>query len=166
MAVLTGNWNKVTRIINKLDTVKFKKYVVKALVMVLIFYKAKIRKNIKTGGSLAGKPFLPNSEITKKIKGSSAPLIDKGDLMGGINYVIKEMLGFVGLKRGDIHDNSGKPLMDIGEVNEYGAVITTSGGKSIIIPARPFIGPVLKNRQILNEGKKLFAKTLYRLIFK
>ncbi len=151
---LTGDWNKADKIIFQADFKNFKRVVIKALEKVLIFYKKAIRKNIRTGGAYAGKPFIENSEVTIRIKGSSAPLIDTFDMHNSVDYIINNLLGFVGLERGKMHDASGKPLEDIAKINEMGAIL--EGG--IVIPARPFIRPVLQNVRIFNEAKQIFMK--------
>lgn len=155
---LTGDWKKGDKIINQADFKNFKRVVMKALEKVLIFYVKAIKKNIKSGGAYAGKLFVENSEITKMIKGSSAPLIDTFDMHNAIDYIIKEFLGFVGLERGKVNTEGGN-LVDIGEINEKGAIL--EGG--IVIPARPFIRPVIENETIFNEAKQIFMNDIKRV---
>ncbi len=155
---MTGDWNKATKIMNQTDFIRFQITVTQALKLVLIFYVKAIKKNIRTGGAYAGKPFVENSEITKKIKGSSAPLIDTMDMHNAIDYVIDKFLGFVGLERGKVNTEGGQ-LEDIGKINEFGAIL--EGG--IIIPARPFIRPVLQNTKIFSEAKRIFMNHIKRV---
>ena len=138
---LTGDWAKVNRLfgsesaanktISKAKTVGMKR--------VLAFFEGKIKENIVTGGSLAGKPFKGNSEYTLEKKfPKTKPLIASGEMMGSVHpVVIDENMGFVGIGRGEVHKDGGKTA-DIAEINEYGAIIDRA-----VIPARPFIGPVL-----------------------
>lgn len=163
MAVLTGDWGEMDRAMKNIDAVQFRKWLNKGLELVLIFYKDQIQRNIDSGGTLAGKPFMKNSEVTIKMKGSSAPLVDTRDMRNSVDYIIKGVLGFVGLKRGDVH-LSGKSVVDIGEINENGAVVTLPGGGTVLIPARPFIKPVLDNRQMLMKAQRLFRDFLVKKV--
>lgn len=155
---MTGDWDKATKILNQTDFIRFQAVVTQALKLVLIFYMKAIKKNIRTGGAYAGKPFVENSEITKKIKGSSAPLIDTMDMHNAVNFIIKKFLGFVGLERGEVHQEGGD-LADIGWINENGAILESG----IVIPARPFIRPVLQNAKIFGEAKTIFMNHIKRV---
>lgn len=155
---MTGDWNKATKIISQTDFIRFQVVVTQALKLVLIFYVKAIKKNIRTGGVYAGKPFVENSEITIKMKGSSAPLIDTMDMHNAVDFIIEGFLGFVGLERGKVKQEGGD-LADIGWINENGAIL--EGG--IIIPARPFIRPVLQNTKIFGEAKRIFFNHIKRV---
>ena len=46
-----------------------------------------VKKNIRSGGKLAGKPFQPLSSVTIQRKGGlSSPLIENGDLLDSISF--------------------------------------------------------------------------------
>lgn len=157
---LTGPWSEADKIVSQTDFKRFVKVVMKGLELVLKFYKAAIRKNIRTGGAYAGKPFEANAERTIEIKGSSAPLIATMDMHNSVDYVINDLLGFVGLERGKVNTEGGD-LADIGEINEFGAILEDK----TYIPARPFIRPVLQNTKIFAEAKAIFinyVKRVYR----
>ena len=67
--------------------------------------------------------------------------------------IVNDFHGFVGVKRGDIHDESGEYLCDIAQIHEFGTITVDW------IPARPFILPVLE--KFKDEAMKLFEKTFY-----
>ncbi len=50
---------------------------------------------------------------------------------------------FVGLLRGTVNAQ-GEDMVNIGAVMEYGATIQHPSGATIIIPARPFLHPVME----------------------
>lgn len=117
----------------------------------MAFYVRQIKMNIQSGGKLAGAPFKKLSPITIKIKGSTKPLLDTGDMMGSVVPVyIDENAGFVGLKRGDVHKKGGD-VADIAEIHEFGALV-----KNHEVPARPFIGPV--NKKFQDEAGEQYLK--------
>lgn len=69
---------------------------------------------------------------TKKRKGSSKPLIDKGDLLASIkDWFINPFLGFVGVKKG-VKGREGQDMVNIGAVHEFGS-------EKANIPQRSFI---------------------------
>jgi hypothetical protein len=153
---MTGDvarFNKLFGSKAKIDKL-WKKIKLKALKRTTLFFEGKIKKNIFTSGTLAGKPFAPNSPVTIKIKKSTKPLINSADMMGSVHPVIpNENVGFVGLKRGNSH-NSGEDLADIAEDAEYGT-LTKNGFE---VPARPFIGPV--KEKFSKEAAKVFSKVV------
>lgn len=140
MITLTGEWNKVQALLGSRSIAEGTMKRAKTLGMrrTLAYFERQIKLNIRSGGNLAGKPFLPNSPLTIKIKGSSKPLINHGDLIGNVSPVfVDENFGFVGLKRGSVN-KGGDEIADIAEINEFGAIV-----KNHEVPKRPFIGPVL-----------------------
>jgi len=152
---MTGDVNRFKKLFDSPSSVNklWTDIKIKGLKRVLLFYEEKIKKNIYSSGTLAGAPFQPNSLMTVMAKGSSKPLINNGDLMGGVHpVVVNENVGFVGLKRGT--SGEGGDLADIAEESEYGGV--TSDGK--IIPARPFIYPVKK--KFKKEAQSVLVKTI------
>jgi hypothetical protein len=52
-------------------------------------------------------------------------------------------MAFVGLLRGKVNKD-GEDMVNIGAVMEYGATIKHPSGTAIIIPARPFLHPVME----------------------
>ena len=76
-------------------------------------------------------------------KGSSKALIDAGFLLSSTTQKIMADHAFVGLLRGTVNKD-GEQLVSIGAVMEYGATIEHPSGATIIIPARPFLHPVME----------------------
>lgn len=166
MAQLSGDWRKADKIFGAMTPSKIKALQKKALMRMLLYYKRIIVKNIIASGTLVGKPFKPLSEITILLKGSSKPLINTGDLIGNVTEeLVSEVEGFVGLKRGDTHLPSGELMADIAEIHEFGAIIGGKGGKTIIIPARPFIRPVIESRKHQKEALKIYEETIMKGLF-
>ena len=161
-ASLTGDWKKADNIFGAMNPERLKAVQRKALIRMLLYYKRIIVKNIMASGTLVGKPFKKLSDVTIIIKGSSKPLINTGDMVGNITEkLISEVEGFVGLRRGDVHLPSGQNLADIGEIHEWGAIMGESkSGKVTIIPARPFIRPVIESRKHQKEALKIYEETI------
>ena len=106
-----------------------------------LMLRREIVKGIRSQ-SPGGKPFIALAESTIKRKGSSKALIDSGFL---INKITERLLGdkaFIGLLRGSTNQD-GEDLANIGAIMEYGATIEQPNGVVIVIPARPFLHPVL-----------------------
>lgn len=154
---LYGDWQKLSRLFDKKTLSRCREVALKST---LAYFQGQIKRNILSSGSLAGKPFEPNTEYTIKKKGSSKPLIDQADMVGAVTPVyIKETEGFVGLIRGARHI-TGKEVADIGWINEKGAV--TEWGQ--VIPERPFVYPVLEKFE--KEGTELYNKTFTKELVK
>ncbi|HQN02224.1 MAG TPA: hypothetical protein PLL36_14180, partial [Candidatus Hydrogenedentes bacterium] len=88
-------------------------------------------------------PFAKLAESTIDQKGSSKALIDTGFLVNAITQKIMADKAFVGLLRGTVNAQ-GEDMVNIGAVMEYGATIQHPSGATIIIPARPFLHPVME----------------------
>ena len=154
---LYGDWGKLKRLFAK-DTLKRAKE--KALKKTLAYFQGQIKKNIVSSGILAGKPFAANSERTVKKKKSSKPLVNTGDMVGSVvPLYINDVTGFVGLKRGKRH-TSMKDVADIGWINEKGVI--TQWGQ--VIPARPFVSPVLK--KFAGKGNEIYNKAFVEKLAK
>ena len=101
-----------------------------------------IQRGIKSQAP-GGVPFAKLAESTIDRKGSSKALIDTGFLVNAITQKIMADKAFVGLLRGTINPQ-GEDVVNIGAVMEYGATIHHPNGATIIIPARPFLHPVME----------------------
>jgi phage gpG-like protein len=159
-----GDWNKaLEKFGSQLTAIKTMKTAKrKAMGKLAVFFGRKLKENIKNGGQLAEKPFAINSDLTMERKGSEKPLIDSADMRNSITpHVIDENTGFVGIMRGMTHRKSGKEMVDIALVHEFGAMVQVTqkmrgffavnfgihmraDKKYIEIPARPFMMPVLE----------------------
>ena len=101
-----------------------------------------IQRGIKSQAP-GGVPFAKLAESTIDRKGSSKALIDTGFLVNAITQKIMAAKAFVGLLRGTVNPQ-GEDVVNIGAVMEYGATIHHPNGATIIIPARPFLHPVME----------------------
>ena len=148
----TGEWNKINAILGDEKIARHKLYQAKMLAMrkTTAFFSKQIKLNIRSSGNLAGAPFKPNSLVTIARKGGkSKPLIDTGDMFQNVTHiVVDEDVGFVGLKRGQMHKGGDGEIQDIAEKNEE---------------ERPFIGPVLN--AFSKEAGELYAQTIMDNLF-
>lgn len=157
---LGGDWNKVNAMFGSSGKSRATIKAAKTLAMkrTLAFFELKIKQNIVSSGTLAGKPFRENADLTKLIKKSTKPLIDTGQMMGSVHAVpINENFGFVGLKRGTVHKKSEEDLADIAEIHEFGAIV-----KNHEIKPRPFVGPVLK--KFKKEAGEVYLKAVEEVL--
>jgi len=67
---------------------------------------------------------------------------------------------FIGLLRGTVN-KEGEDMVNIGAVMEYGATIKHPNGATIIIPARPFLHPVME--QYREEVLENYRKALHAI---
>jgi len=88
-------------------------------------------------------------------------LIDTGFLVNAITQKIMADKAFVGLLRGTVNKD-GEDMVNIGAVMEYGATIKHPNGATIIIPARPFLHPVMEKyrEQILQNYREAIRSAL------
>ena len=119
-----------------------------------------IKKGIKSQAP-GGKKFTPLAEATIEKKGSSKALIDTGFLLSAITQIIKGDVAFVGLLRGT-RNKDGEEIVNIGAIMEFGATIQMPSGATIVIPARPFLHPVME--KYLPEIKAIFAEEILGLM--
>ncbi|MDR1021026.1 MAG: hypothetical protein LBL73_09735 [Synergistaceae bacterium] len=167
---LTGDWDKLANI---LDPVRMRKKLSAATKRAGANAVSAVKKGI-VGGEPGGIPFWPLREFTKERKGSSKPLIDHGDLLGGITYEEIDIdTVWVGVKKGS-RSSSGGDLADIAWVHEYGALIEVTpkmraylhsqglhlkpDTEYVVIPPRSFL------RATLNDGE--FREGLARTYLK
>ena len=109
-----------------------------------------LKRNIQSGGTLAGAPFAANSAVTIAAKGSSKPLIDSGEFMGSITKkVIDSETSFAGVLKMSIHG------ANIPAIHEAGTNRAGRGNK-VVIPARPWLQPVADS-PILEEKVRAMA---------
>lgn len=102
---------------------------------------ADIRKGIRSQAP-GGTKFKPLAESTKKAKGSSKALIDKGDLVRSVNNTAVEGSSgwaiFVGVHK-KVPGKKGQPMWNIAEIHEFGSEKIPNHP-----PARPFLRPSYK----------------------
>ena len=153
---MMGNWAGVSAMLTR--GLKSAKPV--ALKRAAAYFEGQVKKNLSSGGRLAGKPFVKLKAATlarrKRGKGSGkpTPLIDTGDMRNSVHPVVMdENTAFIGIRRGEI-GREGQDLLDIAQVHEFGTVSKKS------IPARPFLRPVVD--KFAQAAGEVFAKALQK----
>ena len=135
-----GDWDRALKMFGgRMGAALFaKKMKAVALKRMAAYLSGQVKRNIRSSGRVAGRPFVPLQGSTIRRKGSSKPLIDTGDLMGSVHpHFIDENAAFVGVKRGTIGKKTSGHMVDIAEIHEFGVV-----SQRVSIPPRPFLGPV------------------------
>ena len=166
MSELTGDWSKINSIFNPS---KLRASMRQCAARVGNYGASEIKKGIVSGAP-AGKPFKPLSTLTTSRKGSSKPLIDKGDLVGSITYQVLSDSDsvFIGVKKGK--------EANIAAVHEFGCTIAVTPKMRaylhhkgihlkaetthIHIPARPFLMPVLLSPNFQNRVGEIYIEAL------
>jgi phage gpG-like protein len=138
-----GDWDKVKAKLNGSLGVKLAMALRQATLRNALLLVREIQKGIKSQAP-GGVAFVKLSESTiEQRKGhSTKALIDTGFLINSITQKIMGDAAFVGLLRTSI-SKDGESMANIGAIMEYGATISHPSGATIIIPARPFLHPVM-----------------------
>ena len=165
MSELIGDWDKLFKVLNP-ERIRAALHTVAAKVG--NYGASEVKKGIQSGAP-GGQKFQALSEFTVQRKGSSKPLIDKGDLIGSITYHVidKENIA-IGVKKG----KSG----NIAAVHEYGCTIGVTpkmraflhyngihlkqSTTYINIPPRPFLRPVLSSDKFQNKVRDFYLEAL------
>jgi phage gpG-like protein len=137
----TGNWDKVRAKFNAGMGPRLANTLRQAAIRNALFLVREIQRGIRSQAP-NGQAFAKLAESTIARKGSSKALIDTGFLINAITQKIMADKAFVGLLRGTVNKD-GEDMINIGAVMEYGATIKHPSGVTIIIPARPFLRPVM-----------------------
>lgn len=136
-----GDWEKARKTFGNSFPMRLKAAVRQASTTAAIFLVREIVKGIRSQAP-GGKAFAPLAQVTIDAKHSSKALIDTGLLINSITYRIMGDAAMVGVLRS--RGRGGDDLVDIAAVMEYGATIRQPNGATIIIPARPFLHPVME----------------------
>jgi len=155
----TGDWKKAKAKLNGTLGPRIAIALKQAIIKNALLLVREIQKGIKNQAP-GGKSFVELADSTKKRKGSSKALIDTGFLINSITQKIMADKAFVGLLRGTVN-KGGESMVNIGAVMEYGATINHPNGATIIIPARPFLHPVMeKYRKEIMENFRRAIKAV------
>jgi len=130
----------------------------KAVAKAAVTLASDVKKNIVSGGELAGVPFTPNAPSTIARKGSSKPLIDSGDMMKAV-AARKEspLVWFVGIAGNE--QSEGVSIVEYARIHEFG-LISEDGQMTI---ARPFFFPTVdKRRDALQQQIKETMENLFK----
>ena len=138
----TGDWAKAKAVLGNSLGPRMAAALRAATVKNALLLVREIQRGIKSQAP-GGVPFAKLAESTIDRKGSSKALIDTGFLVNAVTQKIMADKAFVGLLRGTVNAQ-GEDMVNIGAVMEYGATIHHPNGATIIIPARPFLHPVME----------------------
>ncbi len=137
-----GQWAKAKQVLGTNLGARLAKALRGATVKNAVLLVREIKKGIRSQAP-GGQPFVKLAESTIRRKGSSKALIDTGFLLASITQLMLGDRAFVGLLRGT-RNKEGKEMVNIGAVMEFGATIEHPNGATIVIPARPFLHPVME----------------------
>ena len=168
MSNLSGDWDKLGAL---LDPSHLSAGIQQAAARVGNYGASQVKKGIASGAP-DGQTFAPLSPATVARKGSSKPLIDKGDLVGSVTYqVIDSNNVFIGVKRGQ--------EVNIAAVHEFGCTIGVTpkmraylhhqgihlkaSTQYIHIPARPFLRPVLLGDDFKAKVAEIYIQAIERM---
>ncbi len=168
MSKLSGDWSRIDEI---LSPSRIAAGVKQAAARVGNYGASQVKKGIVSGAP-GGQKFVPNSSMTIARKGSSKPLIDKGDLVGSITYqVVDSNNVFVGVKKGK--------EVNIAAVHEFGCTIQVTpkmrayfhyqgihlkaSTQFIVIPPRPFLRPVLHSSDFKAGVAEIYIQAIERM---
>ena len=156
----TGDWGKVRAKLATAPGARLTLALKQATLKNALLLVREIKRGIRSQAP-GGKPFAKLAESTIRRKGSSKALIDTGFLVNAITQKIVAEGAFVGLVRGTVN-KEGEDLVNIGAVMEYGATIQHPNGATIIIPARPFLHPVMAKhcKQIVEHYREAIRAAL------
>jgi len=156
----TGDWDKARAKINASLGPRLAAALKQATIRNALLLVREIQRGIRSQAP-GGKPFVKLAQSTIDRKGSSKALIDTGFLVNAITQKIMADKAFVGLLRGTVN-KEGEDMVNIGAVMEYGATIQHPSGATIIIPARPFLHPVMEKhrKQILENYRQAIQAVL------
>jgi len=155
-----GQWNKAKELLATNVGAKLARALRQATVKNALLLVREIKKGIKAQAP-GGKPFVKLAASTIQRKGSSKALIDTGFLLASITQLLLGDRAFVGLLRGT-RNKEGDEMVNIGAVMEFGATIQHPNGATIIIPARPFLHPVMEQyrEQIMKNYREAIHSVL------
>ena len=168
MSKLSGDWSRLDEILNPS---RIAAGVKQAASRVGNYGASEVKKGIVSGAP-GGQKFVPNSPMTTARKGSSKPLIDKGDLVGSITYQVVDANNvFVGVKKGK--------EVNIAAVHEFGCTIQVTpkmraylhhqgvhlkaSTQYIVIPPRPFLRPVLLGSEFKAKVAEIYIEAIERM---
>lgn len=156
----TGDWDKARAKINASLGSRLAAALQQATIRNALLLVREIQRGIRNQVP-GGRPFVTLAQSTIDRKGSSKALIDTGFLVSAITQKIMADKAFVGLLRGTVNKD-GEDMVNIGAVMEYGATIHHPSGATIIIPARPFLHPVMEKhrKEILENYRQAIRAVL------
>ena len=172
MSELTGDWDKVA---NLLNPARMQKKLHQAAARVGNYGASEVKKGIRSGAP-CGETFAPLHPATIARKGSRKPLIDKGDLIGSVTYVIPNPdTVFIGVKK-TAKSKDGKSEANIAAVHEFGCTIPVTpkmraylhhegihlkaSTQYVNIPARPFLRPIFNSNEFREKIAEIYLTAI------
>ena len=176
MSGLTGDWKKISNILNP---AKLQATMKRCLARIGNYGASEVKKGIQSGAP-GGQTFTPDSALTLARKSpKTKPLIEHGDLLGRVNYqVFNDNDGvFIGVKKGvKRKHNKDADTVQIAAVHEFGCTIKVTpemraylhyqgihlktDTTHIHIPPRPFLRPVLESDDFTNKVREICINAL------
>lgn len=175
-----GDWDKAAKVLNGLAA-KYQAALIKGMHRTGQMFRDEARKGIRNQAP-GGQPFEPLSQFTIDNKGSSKALIDHGDLINSITFLVEpqNMAVFVGILRTATSkraDTGEEYLANIARIHEEGALVPVTPKMRayfkarwginlkagfITIPARPFLLPTFKKHapQAVKEFRAVVGRVL------
>ncbi len=155
-----GDWKKAKAKLGGNPGVQLAKALRQATIKNALLLVREIKKGIRSQAP-GGQRFAALAESTVKRKSSSKALIDTGFLVNAITQRIMTDKAFVGILKGTVNKD-GEDYVNIGAVMEYGATIEHPSGAVFVIPARPFLHPVMEQhrKQILENYRQAIRKVM------
>lgn len=155
-----GGWAKAKRGLGKQAAVKLKAATDIALQAGSAYLLDVIKRNIITKGEMMRQPFEPLSPMTiakkKNPSNKNKILIDTGAMIRSLSAQKMKageyMIGFFGTegaKKAAFHEVGG---------------ITTIEGRSVFVPARPFLGPVIESKSVEQNLTNLFQSAIHNVL--
>ncbi len=120
-----GQWRAARKAMSPALPFKANKAMNLAVLQEAQYFRKKVVESFNTSGSSNGKVWTPNKSSTSRSKGSSKPLIDKGDLRNSITIISKGAAAFVGVPNNKRH-RDGQELVDIASTHEFGKIIAVT----------------------------------------
>lgn len=150
-AELFGDWAKLKTLGQQLER-RLNAELKKATLRSALLLVREIKKGIVSQAP-GGQQFAPLAQVTIDRKKSSKALINTSILLTAITQHIFNggTAAFVGLLRTSMRPD-GESNANIGAIMEYGATITMPNGTTIVIPARPFLHPVMEQHRATIQG--------------
>ena len=172
MSKLIGEWDKL---LNELSPTRMQNELHKAAAKTGNYGASEVKKGIQSGAP-GGKTFAPLHPATIAQKGSSKPLINKGDLIGNVTYeVLDPDAVFIGVKR-TAKNRKGMSEVHIALVHEFGCTMAVTPKmraylhyhgihlnkttQYINIPARPFLRPILNSNDFREKIASIYMAAI------
>lgn len=153
-SIRTGNWSGFTAMLANIPNA-INQNTEEALKKIAY----RVARSMVTGITSKRFNLKPNAQATIDQKGSSTPLIDKGDLVGSI-HVHKIPNGYLSGAHRTATTEDGKSVANIFAMHTFGFSYYDDGGKRIIVPQRDAVTPALK------ENQQLFLDTFRNALFR